>query len=106
MKNSMIPTSELKILGEIIQKADELVANREKTPLTMSSIERASEAEQVHIVMYMDLLKDALTSIKTLSGLLEVSEEEFIKVVTDDGKLTMKEVKRKMMMGMIIDMIG
>lgn len=106
MKNPMLPESELKILGEIFEKVDELIKNHEKTHLTMGMIEKASDAEQLHIVMYMDLLKDSITHIKTLKDLLEIGEEEFLKAVTDEGKLTMREVKRKMMMGMILDMIG
>lgn len=105
MKNAMLPESELKILGEIFQKVDELLENHEKTPLSMGMIEKASDAEQLHIVMYMDMLKDMVVDIKTLKDLLEVSEEDFIKSVTDNGKRTMREVKRVMMMKMITDMI-
>lgn len=105
MKNAMLPESEQKILGEIFQKVDELLENHEKTPLTMSMVEKASDAEQLHIIMYMDLLKEAITSIATLRDILEISEEDFIKTVTNDGKRTMKEVKRVMMMKMITDMI-
>lgn len=105
MKNPMLPESELKILGEIFQKVDELIENHEKTHLTMGMIEKASDAEQLHIVMYMDLLKDSITHIKTLKDLLEIGEEDFLKSVTDDGKRTVKEVKRMMMMNMLIDMM-
>jgi transcriptional antiterminator len=105
MKNPMLPESELKILGEIFQKVDELLENHEKTPLKMSMVEKASDAEQLHIVMYMDMLKEMVVDIKTLKDLLEVSEEDFIKSVTDNGKRTMREVKRVMMMKMITDMM-
>lgn len=105
MKNAMLPESELKILGEIFEKITELVDNHEKSPLSMKALHESSEAEQLHIVMYMDILKDMITSAKSLQGLLEISEEEFIKAVTEDGKISMREVKRKMMMNMLIDMM-
>lgn len=106
MKNKMLPESELRILGELFEKIDELVENHEKTPLTPSKVASASEIEQIHIIMYMDCLKDLITATKILKDLLEIGEEDFIEAITKDGKLSLAEVKRAMMMKMITDIIG
>ena len=106
MKNPMLPESELKILGELFKKVDELLENHEKTPLSPSKVASANEVEQIHIVMYMDRLKDLITATKTLKDLLEISEAEYIEAVTKDGKIPLADVKRAMMLKMLTDMIG
>jgi len=65
----------------------------------------ATKAEKVHILLYMDLVKDFIRDIGALRGLLEVSEEEFIKEVTEDGKMSLEEVEHKLMFSMLTDMI-
>ena len=106
MKNPMLPESELRILGELFEKVDKLVENHEKTSLTPSVVAKASDIEQIHIVMYMDLVKDLVLATRTIKDLLEISEEEFIKAMTDDGERSLEEVKKVMMMKMLADMIG
>ena len=106
MKNKMLPESELRILEDVFKKIDELMENHEKTPLTPNKVASASEIEQIHIVMYMDCLKDLITATKVLKDLLDISEEEFIEAITKGGKLPLAEVKRAMMLKMITDMIG
>lgn len=106
MKNRMLPESELRILGELFEKVDKLVENHESTSLTPEKVANASDIEQIHIVMYMDLLKDLILATRTIKDLLEIGEEEFIEAMTDKGKRSLTEVKRVMMMKMITDMIG
>lgn len=105
MKNAMLPESELKILGEIFQKVDELTENHQKSPLDVGALTNSSELEQLHIMFYLDLLRDVVVNVKTLKDLLEISEEDLVKTVTEDGKVSLKEVKKMMMMKMITDMV-
>lgn len=105
MKNAMLPESELKILGEIFQKVDELIENHQKSPLDVGALINSSELEQLHIMFYLDLLRDVVVNVKTLKDLLEISEEDLVKVVTEDGKVSLKEVKKMMMTKMITDMV-
>lgn len=95
MKNSIIPESELKILGEIFEKIDELFENHKKTPLTFEMLEKASDLEHIHIMVYMDFVEDFLREASALKSLLETSEDEFYKNITKDDKLSLEEVKRQ-----------
>ena len=106
MKNSILPESELKILGELFKKVDELLENHEKTSLTIDVVSKASDTERLHTVLYLDSLKDLVTSAKTLQTLLKVSEEEFIKAVTNDGETSMADVKKRFMLKNLIDLMA
>lgn len=103
MNNNIIPKSELKILGEVFQKVDEIVKNHQNTPLTMDSVMNASELEQLQTLVYMDMFKDFIKAIGCLKGLLELNDEEFTKMLTDDGKRTIGEAKHMMMLEMMIE---
>lgn len=106
MKNSIIPTSELVILGEIFVKIDELINKHVETPLNMDVLMKSSEVEQINIVVYMDFLKDFIEEASTLRSLLETSEEEFIDFMTDGGKRSLNEVKREIMLHGLFKMLA
>lgn len=59
----------------------------------MTTTRRATQVEKVHILLYLDLVKDFIEAIGSLRGLVEVDESEFIKTVTDGGKTTLDEVE-------------
>ena len=105
MKNSIIPTSELVILGEIFLKIDELVENHVKVSPNVDAIMKSSDAEQVHIAVYLDFMKDFLEDASALRSLLETSEEDFIKGITDDGKRSLSDAKREIMMSGLMKML-
>ena len=54
----------------------------------------------------MEILKDCLRDLNALRALLNISEEEFISGITENGKLSLEEVKRQLMKSMILDMLG
>ena len=71
----------------------------------MSTTMRATQVEKVHILLYMDLVKDFIKDIGALRGLLEEDEIKFIEVVTDGGKITLDEVEGKLMTSMLMDIL-
>ena len=106
MKNSIIPTSELVILGEIFLKIDELVENHMYTSISLEAIRKSTDAEQVHIAVYLDFMKDFLEDASALRSLLVTSEEDFIKGITDDGERSLSDAKREIMMSGLMKMLA
>ena len=105
MKNQILPESELKILNEVFKKVDELVQNHSNTSLTPSMVMTASDLEQIHTFLYMDLVKDLVSAVSALKGILNASEEEFMKVITDDGKKSLESCKKIMMLNMLTEIM-
>lgn len=107
MKNTMISNRELEALQEIFKGVDHFceVHNKESFDSLMSTTMRATQVEKVHILLYMDLVKDFIKDISALRGLLEEDEIKFIKAVTDGGKNTLDEVEDKLMTSMLMDIL-
>lgn len=104
MKNTMISNKELEALQEIYKGVDHFFESHHS--LTPNDLVNSSEVEKVHILLYMDMTKDFLEAIGALRSLVEMDEKEFIKTVTDDGKVSLKEVKDKLMTSiMLMDII-
>lgn len=107
MKNTMISNKELEALQEIFKGVDHFCEahNKESFDSLMSTAMRATQVEKVHILLYMDLVKDFIKDIGALRGLLEEDEIKFIEVVTDGGKITLDEVESKLMTSMLMDIL-
>ena len=104
MKNTMISNKELEALQEIFKGVDHFCKAHNKESF-MSTTMRATQVEKVHILLYMDLVKDFIKDIGALRGLLEEDEIKFIEVVTDGGKITLDEVESKLMTSMLMDIL-
>lgn len=107
MKNTMISNKELEALQEIFKGVDHFCEahNKEGLDSIMTTIRRATQVEKVHILLYMDLVKDFIRDIGALRSLLEEDESKFIEVVTDGGKITLDEVEGKLMTSMLMDIL-
>ena len=105
MKNPILPESELKILNEVFNKVDELVQNHSNTSIIPSMVMTASDLEQIHIILYMDLIKDLVSVVGALRGILEASEEDFLKIITEDGEKSLSSVKKIMMLKMFTEIM-
>lgn len=103
MKNTMISNKELEALQEIYKGVDHFFEAHHS--LTPSDLVTASEVEKVHILLYMDMTRDFIEAIGSLRSLVEMDEKEFIKTVTDDGKVSLKEVRGKLMTSMLMDIL-
>lgn len=107
MKNTMISNKELEALQEIFKGVDHFCEahNSEGLDSLMTTIRRATQVEKVHILLYMDLVKDFIKDIGALRSLLEEDESKFIEVVTDGGKITLDEVESKLMTSMLMGIL-
>lgn len=107
MQNTMINNKEREALQKIYSGVDEFIKAHNETSIEamMEHTHTASKAEKIHTLLYMDLVKDFIQSIGAIRGLLEESEEEFVKTITDDGKMTLDEVERKLMTNMLMDVL-
>lgn len=107
MQNTMISSKEREALQEIYKGVDKFSEAHNETALEemMRHTRTATKAEKVHSLLYMDLVKDFIRDIGALRGLLETSEEEFVKTVTEDGKMSLDEVEHRLMFSMLADML-
>lgn len=107
MQNTMISNKEKEALEQIYKGVDKFIEAHNGIALEemMSHIRTATKAEKVHTLLYMDLVKDFISNLGALRGLLEISEEEFIKEITENGKLSLDEVEHKLMFSMLTDML-
>lgn len=107
MKNTMISNKELEALQEIFKGVDHFCEahNKEGLDSFMTTTRRTTQVEKVHILLYMDLVKDFIRDIGALRSLLEEDESKFIEVVTDGGKITLDEVEGKLMTSMLMDIL-
>ena len=102
MKNPIISEKELNKLKEVLEGIHELYEIHSSLLPTRVDMD-ITNIEKIHILMYLDLLGDFLKSAKMLMSLLELSEEEFVKFTTDDGKYTVEEMLSKIMKKMLSD---
>lgn len=106
MKNTMISNKELEALQEIFKGVDHFCEAHNKESFDSHDYpRRATQVEKVHILLYMDLVKDFIKDIGALRSLLEEDESKFIEVVTDGGKITLDEVEGKLMTSMLMDIL-
>ena len=104
MKNIMICNKEREALEQIFKGVDQLAEAHKHIGVEnlMRATEKASEAEKVHILLYLDLVKDFVHAIGALKGLLEVDEQEFIDTVTEHGKKSLNTVSHEIMMDILM----
>lgn len=107
MKNTMICDKEREALEQIFKGVNKFAEahNHIGVENLMGVLEKASEAEKAHILLYIDLVKDFIQIISALRGLLEVDEQEFIDIVTEHGKRSLKDVTRDIMMDSMMNII-
>ena len=107
MKNTIICDKEIEALYQIFKGVDQFAEahNQIGVENLIRATEKASEAEKVHILLYMDFVKDFIEAIGSLRCLLEVDEQEFIDTVTEHGKRSLKDVSHEIMTNSLMDII-
>lgn len=48
-------------------------------------------------------MADVVADISALANLIDLEEEEFIKVITSDGETSIDEIEKKIMVSMLLD---
>ena len=110
MQNTMISNKEREALEQIYKGVDKFIEAHNETALEemmrhTRTARTATKAEKVHGLLYMSLVKDFIHDIGALRGLLETSEEEFVKTVTEDGKMSLDEMEHRLMFSMLTDIL-
>lgn len=103
MQNTMINNKEREALEKVVNAVDEFIKAHEQT--TVEQVMKSSKVEKVHILLYMDLVKDLICSAKSVKSLIEESEEKFIETVTDGGQMTLDEVEKRLMTSILMDLV-
>lgn len=103
MKNTMICDKEREALEQIFKGVDKLVEAHDKE-LTFERVRGTSKVEKVHSLLYMTMLKDFLQDIGAIRSMLHVEEDQFIDIVTENGKLSLDEVEKKLMTQMMMEL--
>lgn len=107
MKNTIISSKEREALEKIFKGVDEFIEAHNNNSLEemTTNTHTATQVERVHILLYMDFVKDFINDLNALRSILETSEEDFIKTVTDDGEMSLDTVEKKLMTSMLMKMI-
>lgn len=106
MTNKIMPQSELTALEGLFKSFEELKNQHNEEHLTMEKLQQATEVEQIHIALYLDFLKETAKKVYTLRDLINIPEEDFIKMITEDGELSLEQVRKRIMMNTFLDMLS
>lgn len=89
MKNSIIPQEEINAVKKVIEAVEELSRVHASTRPVFNN---ATKVEAVHTFTYLNCTEELFHSTGALKQLLDVSEEEFVKVATGNGKRTIEQI--------------
>lgn len=105
MKNTIISEKEEMKVLEILVHMEELNQIHMNSVPDLEGAD-VSDVEKIHSLIYLDALGEFYKSASLLRSLVNVSEEEFVKGITDDGKRTIEEVLHITMMNAVADMLS
>lgn len=105
MKNKVISEGEIKLLTEVLTKVEELAEYHKQNPPSLEVLAEASDIERIHSYMYIDFFGEFVVSANNLRQAIEVPEEEFTALVTENGKRTPKEVMQSLTMKHMAEML-
>lgn len=83
MKNTMISKEELEALEGIFKSVDHFVeVHKNSTSEFRGSIKGSTKVEELHTIMYLDMVKNLIKCVTLLKAITIISEEEFIRAST------------------------
>ena len=92
MKNPIIPEAEVTAVKKVIEAVEEL---KEIHKLHRPIFDNGEDdLDRIHILAYLHFVKDLTESGLILKELIEVSREDFEKLVTNNGEREVFEVLR------------
>lgn len=101
MKNTMFAENTKEKFEAINSLSKELI---ECVAPDIEKTEKASPLEKVHTLHFLRAMDELREALGFIHALLEMPEEEFEKLVTDDGKNSLEEVEMKLMFSMMMKM--
>ena len=102
MKNTMFAENINEKVAELRKAVDEFYKCLEPDPM---KTEKASELEKVHTLFVLKASGELIKTALAIEALFEITEEEFTKAMTDDGK-TIEEVKKELMLSMAMEALS
>lgn len=105
MKNKVMPQNEVTALENLFKSFDELKKQHNEVKLTPEMLKEATDLEQLHIAVYLDLLHELASTLGAIKDLITMPEEDFVRIITKEGTQTIDEVKANIMMKMFLDII-
>lgn len=105
MQNRLINNKEREALQEIFKGVNKFIEAHNEVPIgeMLGYVPTATQVEKIHTLLYMSLVKNFIEDIGAIRGLFEDTEDGFIKTITDDGKLTLDEIEKKLMIDALRD---
>ena len=102
MRNKIIPINEIEAVKECLNEVNNIVkVHSSVTP----DMDNASSLDRISTIIYLDIISDFLKKASVLRGFLEISEDEFLRLITEDGKLSLCEAETKVLMNGLINAI-
>ena len=96
MFNTIVPNEDTENMQKVIDQFKEHTDKHEMITPNMKSMD--NKLHVIHTIMYLDTLRDIAKSLCIMESLLEVSEEEFLSTITDEGKHTVEGVYRRLIL--------
>lgn len=103
MKNTVISEEERTKVLEICKQVEELIEIHSNQLPNLSG--DTTSVEQIHSVVYLDVVGKLINSAKLLSEIFTMSEEEFVNTVTHDGEKSIEEVLSLTMLKCLKDIL-
>ena len=103
MKNTALPQSEVELVEKALKVVHEIIDNHKNVLPDLAKLGDDSFS-RVHIIMYLEFMKDFLSSAGALEGVMNLTEEELTEKLAKEGK-TLKEFEMNLMMKVMMDMI-
>ena len=103
MKNTILSQEEVTMVNGIIEKVNVYINNHK--PFNPNSEDMDNRLQRIHILLYMRITKDLITSAKSLENILECSPEEFEKTITYDGEFSLEEAEKNLMTNMVMELL-
>ena len=103
MFNTIIPKEEVESIQKVIDQFKEYTDKHEMITPDMKSMD--NKLHMIHTITYLETLRDIAKAVGIMKSLLEIPEEEFLSTITNDGKHTVEEVYRRMIIESVMSIV-
>ena len=103
MQSKAISENQIEVLKEAIKVVKELCEVH--TNNNSFNLDDSTSLDRIFCVMYLDTIKDLIRSCATMESILDMSEEEFVNLVTDEGKRSISETEKLVMSKALLDIL-
>ena len=103
MFNTMIHPEVVQKMQEVVKVFNEYMeVHKSHTP----QYDMVDDVKFAHSMTYIGIIRDITEAIGAMEGCLNITEEDFIKFITKDGKIDMKDVRRILTIKALTDILS